>query len=259
MVERPAHNRLVPGSNPGGPTAEIMRELDTLYELQCLDLELRAKEQRLESLSLQDQEIDEAQKARGEYESTENELKALRLDMKDRELELESLSEKIKKIDRELLSGKGGVKELMDKQAELEALRNQKKKLEDVLIELMERMEALHNSLSEEKRNWEAKEREKRCLKAELEKERAGLEKAVSALGKRREELVALLPSGLITVYEQLRAHKTGRAVAAVRNGRCGGCQIVIAHRHLVELRKRESLQSCENCGRILYWGEESS
>ncbi|MGB9553140.1 MAG: zinc ribbon domain-containing protein, partial [bacterium] len=172
------------------------------------------------------------------------------------ELEIESFSQKTKKLKNELYSGKGGVKELMDKQSEMETLTRNQKKLEDFLLELMEKAERLESEVHWAKEQWNQKEREKEEDLAKQAREKEELEKAIKELKGKRAEKAGLLPLELVNMYEKLRRSMMGRAVVEVKGDKCGGCQIQIANRKLSEIKKRNSIVTCENCGRILYWKE---
>ena len=231
-----------------------MEELDTLYELQCIDLMLETNERKLREVMTPPPIVREAEEKLAYCQSREQEIHDLKRELKDRELETESISEKIKKLKKELFSGKGGVKELMDKQSELESLQKNQRKLEDFLLELMEKMETLESEVSEARGQWEEKEREKQEALAKQAQENQSLEETIQSLKADRKIKADLLPPELLETYEKLRRGLMGRAVVEVKKDKCSGCQIEIAHRKLTELKKRDSIINCENCGRILYW-----
>ena len=50
-----------------------------------------------------------------------------------------------------------------------------------------------------------------------------------------------------------------GIAVAEVVDGRCTACQIVLRLQYFQDLKRGESILSCESCQRILYWNPPQS
>lgn len=233
-----------------------MEELDLLYQIQCLDLTLEANEKKLREINSPPHSVKIASEKLSEFQSKDKELKGLKREIKDRELEIESISQKIKKLKNELYSGKGGVKELMDKQADLEALTKNQKKMEDLLLELLEKAEVLEVEVQKAKQELDQAEKEKEADLSLKAKEREEVELSIEKLKKEREEKVKPIPPDLLTTYERLRRTMMGKAVVEVKKDKCGGCQIQIAQRKLSEIKKRNSIVTCENCGRILYWKE---
>lgn len=75
-----------------------------------------------------------------------------------------------------------------------------------------------------------------------------------------RTELAAGLDIGLLRSYDRIRRGKGGgEAVAVIRGGACGGCRTRIPSQRIMEIRDRNQIYYCENCGRILVWQEEEA
>lgn len=71
-------------------------------------------------------------------------------------------------------------------------------------------------------------------------------------LAKAREKLAKKLPKQLLDRYERIMK-RYERALAPVINGICYGCFIRLPS----ELStRRAGVQTCPNCGRIIYWLE---
>jgi len=233
-----------------------MEELDTLYQLQCIDSELETLERKLREILAPPPSVKESEEKLSYFQAKEQELRNLKREIRDRELEIESVSQKTKKLKNELYSGKGGVKELIDKQSEMENLVRNQKKLEDFLLDLMEKAEELEAEVHSAKEQWGQKEREKEEDLAKQAKEKEEIKKAIDKYKEKRFEKANLLSPDLLNMYERLRRSMMGKAVVEVKGDKCGGCQIQIANRKLSEIKKRNSIVTCENCGRILYWKE---
>lgn len=62
----------------------------------------------------------------------------------------------------------------------------------------------------------------------------------------------------VIGIYERVRKGKGGLVVVPVRKRACGGCFKQIPPQRIQEIRRGDRIFSCENCGRILTWNDES-
>jgi predicted nucleic acid-binding Zn-ribbon protein len=71
----------------------------------------------------------------------------------------------------------------------------------------------------------------------------------VSQLDKIRNDLRAL--------YERYYEKYHDRAIVSVQGGVCHGCYVTIPPMRLDIIRRMDSIEFCENCGRILIWEEE--
>jgi predicted nucleic acid-binding Zn-ribbon protein len=77
-----------------------------------------------------------------------------------------------------------------------------------------------------------------------------------------REERAAIVKSvnpSLYQRYERVRPNRKGIALAEVVDGRCTACQIVLRLQYFQDLKRGESILSCESCQRILYYNPPQS
>jgi len=70
-----------------------------------------------------------------------------------------------------------------------------------------------------------------------------------SQLDKIRNDLRAL--------YERYYQKYHDRAIVQVKGGVCQGCFVMIPPMRLDIIRRMDSIEFCENCGRILIWEED--
>jgi predicted nucleic acid-binding Zn-ribbon protein len=231
-----------------------VESLDRLFELQTIDLELQVKQEQLKRLMTEhsDPVLEQAQT---HLSDKEGELQLLRREMKDRELEIETYSEKIRKLTREMNAGKGGAKELMEKQSELDSLKHHKGELEDRLLEMMERMEVLLPEVSAIQHDVRQRQQDQSLQQDGRQQEIALLQEEIAKLQEQREPAAVRVPPEFLVQYEDARILLLGKLVALVRGDRCGGCGIQLASRILYVLRTEDPLLQCENCGRYLYKG----
>ena len=61
----------------------------------------------------------------------------------------------------------------------------------------------------------------------------------------------------LRSLYERYFKKYYDRAIVPVKGGVCQGCFVAIPPMRLDIIRRMDSLEICDNCGRILIWEEE--
>ncbi len=70
----------------------------------------------------------------------------------------------------------------------------------------------------------------------------------------KRAQLAASIDAEFITRYEAMRRTKQGRAVSKVEQNACQWCRVILTVSELQHVRVSKDLQTCTNCGRILYY-----
>jgi len=71
------------------------------------------------------------------------------------------------------------------------------------------------------------------------------------------ESLRSQIPERILRLHDHLR-HRGKRSIAEVRNGVCSGCHMQLATGSVPALKRGASLQTCDNCGRLLYLAQEN-
>ncbi|HVP58552.1 MAG TPA: C4-type zinc ribbon domain-containing protein [bacterium] len=232
--------------------------IELLFALQQLDDEiddLRADEEAIpekkDQLSAQVSEIEAKLKA----------LKQEALDLaklrKDKELELDGTSQKKAKFQVQLFQVKSN-REYEALQHEITGLDGQVSAFEDEILEILERSEKVTRAIADEEKTLKAAMERVKQEHAALDRDAEGLRKAIAERDGKRAGMVSGLDQGLLARYERIREVKDGLAVAAVKNGACGGCFRRIPPQEMQILRRADRLITCEGCGRMILWrGEE--
>jgi hypothetical protein len=73
-------------------------------------------------------------------------------------------------------------------------------------------------------------------------------------LQDKRQKLSTTLGEPLLKRYETMRRTKQGRAVSKVDQNSCQWCRVILTPSELQLVRISPDLQTCTNCGRILYY-----
>ena len=151
-------------------------------------------------------------------------------------------------------------KELEALQHEIASLAKRQAELEDVELEVMERLEDAQNSL-----NTLVAERAE--LTEKLQGHASERDAALNDFGAQstqarteRDGLAPQIPAELSALYEKLRASSRGVGAAALHRGRCQGCQLEINATELKAIREADAdeVLRCEECRRILIRTVES-
>jgi hypothetical protein len=143
---------------------------------------------------------------------------------------------------------------------ELQSLHRRINDLEDVEIEVMERLEETQRSLDQHATDLAALDIENTSVQAAYEKRSQDLEAELETVKGERALAVAGMPEDLLSLYEKLRAQKGGVGAAALRRRECGGCRLTLNASDLAIIAKKASdeVVRCEDCNRILVRTGES-
>ncbi|GGL25932.1 hypothetical protein H9L10_04680 [Phycicoccus endophyticus] len=159
-----------------------------------------------------------------------------------------------------LEAGAGSAKDLQALQHELESLGRRQAELEDVEIEVMERVEATEHDVAElERGRAELAERIEGLARARDEA-LGRLDAEATEVAAPRESVVGEVGEDLVALYEKIRAGSGGTGAAPLRQRRCGGCQLELNPVDLQRIRgaEEDEVVRCEECGRILVRTAES-
>jgi predicted nucleic acid-binding Zn-ribbon protein len=232
--------------------------IELLFALQQLDDEiddLRADEEAIPGKK------DELAAEVGEIETKLKVLKQEALDLaklrKEKEIDLEAASQKKAKFQGQLFQVKSN-REYEALQHEISGLDAQVSGFEDEILEILERAEKVSEAAADEENALKATMERVKQEHTALDREADGLRQAIAARDGKRADLVSGLDQPLLTRYERIREVKDGLAVAAIKNGACGGCFRRIPPQEMQILRRADRVMICEGCGRIILWrGDE--
>ena len=137
---------------------------------------------------------------------------------------------------------------------ELEALVRRQAVLEDVELEIMERLEAHEQALAAVTQARDELLVKQTVAAQELERELAALDAQADEVATERARRAEGIDAGLVTLYDRLRGQLGGLAIAALRGRKCEGCRLELNPSDVAQLRAApaEQVVRCEECGRIL-------
>lgn len=68
-----------------------------------------------------------------------------------------------------------------------------------------------------------------------------------------RSDLTPKVPADVLRRYEMIRSKRQGLGVAAIDNGSCSGCFVVLAPQQVIAVQRAEEFVQCPRCVRFLY------
>jgi uncharacterized protein len=189
-------------------------------------------------------------------ESAKNELKHIEAERKKLEIDAESKRAQILKYRTQLNLIKSNteyqalLKEIAKSEADI-------RQIEDVELDIMERLEKLQPALKEEQTLLKEVTAKGETEKADLQKRIKLIEQELTQLREERAALIGAVDSDVLTRYERLLRSKGDLAIVPIKHGNCGGCHLNIPPQVAHDAKTGEELTSCSYCGRILYWQAE--
>ena len=143
---------------------------------------------------------------------------------------------------------------------ELESLARRISDLEDVEIEVMERLEAAQTARAEAEAEAEKIAAEFADVEAKRDQRSAEIKAQGAEVTRERARTAEGMPADLMDLYTKLRAQKDGVGAAPLRQRQCGGCRLTLDASILGSIRAAatDEVVRCEECGRILVRTGES-
>lgn len=178
----------------------------------------------------------------------------LRRELAKAEADVQQVRDRAARNQSRLDSGQGTAKDLQALQHELESLAKRQGDLEEVELEVMERLEAHEGALTEVQDAHAQLVTGKSQIEAQRDAALAQLDAEVAQVRAERATAAAGLDAGLVTLYDKLRAQLGGSGAAALRGRRCEGCRLELNPLDLdaIKARPEDAVVRCEECGRIL-------
>jgi predicted nucleic acid-binding Zn-ribbon protein len=232
----------------------VNEQLALLIRLQELDSHIDAlAEQRRQAPSLVEAAAKPVQEAEAELAKVKSTFETLTKDRRDKEQELKEREDRIEK-----LKGRSGdIKSNKEYQAhlfEIELAQQEKGTVEERLLELMDRIEAMQKTVKAQEEAVAVRKREFETERARLEGEQRAVQADADRLAADSATLTGQLAPATRQSYERLKATRKGLAVVAVKNGACQGCRLALPPQLIADLRKNEKMLTCTYCHRILFW-----
>jgi predicted nucleic acid-binding Zn-ribbon protein len=244
----------------GSPTTEtesgVQATLVALVELQKVQLALREieaqREQGPERLASLEAEF-RAKEA--EVGAAKHRYEQLRLEKAQFELDLKSLEEKRAKYQAQLMDVRTS-KEYSAALREIDLTKAEISRSEDEVLARDEEMTALEKDVPEA----EARIAEERAIyestRAAVEAELAVVDQRLAEIQARRRVLGEKVPADIVANFDRVAHARGGLAVVKIVEPVCSACNVRLRIQMYTQIRRGETLITCDSCKRYLYFEE---
>jgi uncharacterized protein len=230
--------------------------LETLLEMQALDIEAKRLNKQLEALPQRKTILDARTKRRaiqGKAEQVEGLLQAANQKLKKLSDEDDGLAEKQSKIQAEIDEVKGDFRSVQARTKELAGITKRRETLEGELAAAdaeIEKILGIKGQVDSALSKLDANEKAATEL---FVAEGGKLKQQAAAKRAEREQLSKEVPAEVLKVYERTAAG-TGRVPLAKLTDEetCGACRAPIDHGRIVDMRGRGNIGTCPSCTRLL-------
>ncbi|HVQ19354.1 MAG TPA: C4-type zinc ribbon domain-containing protein [Actinomycetes bacterium] len=235
-----------------------------LLDLQAIDQKLAQLEHRRRNLPEYAELNDLAQqqqKIRNDLVTAQTDVSDIAREQDKLESDIDQVRQRMGRDQQRLDAGSvSSAKELESLQHEIGSLSKRQRDLEDVELEVMERLEvaegqALALAAEQDRLARAVEDAERRRAEAV-----ASIDKDVDYAQRQRETVVPDVAEELLALYEKLRAQLDGLAVVAIKQRRCDGCRLELSATDLGHVRTadEDEILRCEECRRIQVRTDES-
>jgi uncharacterized protein len=234
-------------------------------------LELQDKDTRLTQLAHRAKTLPDAarladveqrlQRLRDEVVAAETIVADLEHDQARADHDVEQVRDRMARDQQLLTSGSiGDPKQLQSLQSELESLARRRSDLEDVELEIMDRVDGARAAVAQLTGDRDALSAERDELAASVTAQLAEVDTERIAVESDRAALAAEMPGDLLGLYDKIRADHGGLGAAPLHRGTCQGCRLALPPTELEDLRAAapDAVVRCEECRRILVRTPES-
>lgn len=244
--------------SPGKGESALRNKLQTLYEVQEIDLRLDGiegtRDSLLAELQLLDQKVAEA---RQDILAREQTLAALDEEKQGVEATLATEGDNIVRSESRLKEIKTQ-KEYVAVSKEISVAKKMKLELEEQLLQKIGEIDLLKEGIAESQVNLAALDENIAAQKAEVQAKVDALDRELAEDRVAREEKTKTLPPAVMKRYGTLREMRRGLAVTEARDGSCLGCNMNLPPQLYNSLYRGEELITCPHCQRMLVLRQQS-
>ena len=169
-----------------------------------------------------------------------------------RESDVEMMRTKLARLKDQLMTVKTN-KEYTAMLHEIQAAEDHIRVVEDRILDIMERTEAMESKLAQEDMELKAKEAELREQISKSAMAVPALEADVLRLSEQKIALEACIGGELLGRYRRIAEVRKGIALAEAKDELCSACHVRIRPQVLADLLRTEKIHMCDSCSRILF------
>ena len=237
---------------------EIEKEMEMLLKLQNVDYDLgeleRSKDYLPEMINNLEREISDTKKA---LQDSEKELSEQNLLHKRLDMELATLNQELAKFQKQMMA----IKTNKEYDALTNEIANRKMRISEVeeeILKILTHMDDLKDKIKEYNGKLDQIEESNTDQLANLREELNSIEDKIKIKEGDRKNITVRIDKRLLATYERVKKGRGNQVVVAIKKRACGACYKGIPPQVIQEIRKGETIYTCDNCGRILIWTDNS-
>jgi len=232
----------------------MQKELEKLQKLQDIDYELgeleRSKDYLPDMINNLEREIEETSTT---LEQLKKDLAEQNLLRRSLETEVEAQTEELKKFQQQMKV----IKTNREYDALTTEIANKKLKIsenEEKILELMASNDDLEEKIAEYEQRYQGVSKDNNQQLVTLRKKLDSIGSMVEAKEEERKAVSNKVDRRIMAMYERIKKGLGNHVVVAVKKRACGACFKSLPPQRIQEIRKEDTIITCDSCGRILIW-----
>ncbi len=231
-----------------------MSELQQLYELQELDIQIDELKESLAATETELADDSVVAEARRRVASLESHADRLAANRRSLDRAIEDLQTRLGRTQQRMYSGAiTSVKEMEAAEDERASTEKDIAENEDRLLEVMVSMDEVDGTLEKGREVVRRLEEQRAATVETLSIKVEELRSSLDELMLRREDMRDSIPPPSLHRYDTLRSNRGGTAIARVERGMCSACRMALSTSEHQRIRSTDTPMQCGSCHRILY------
>ena len=206
-------------------------------------------------------------KVSAKLDKLDNELNAFESEINEEEKEIDDFKQKYRSCETDMQVNNAKAeksqeklkfvktnKEYQSSLKEIDEIKAINSKIEDEILQYLEKIETSEKNIVEKKESYsilaEKLKQEKDIIIQESEK---GI-KEVALHEEEWKDISKKIDQNLLDKFLVVKEMVSGRAITAVKDAVCLGCNMQIPPQTYNDLQRTDRLQFCPHCQRIIYW-----
>lgn len=232
----------------------MKEQIKVLVNLQNIEIETADIKSKLSDVSTKLSMLDSSvSQVEGSIEGATAQLDNLKKQYRDFESDVQMNLSQIQKSREKLRLVKTN-KEYQSILKEIEDIQEKNSLIEDEMIKCLEQMDDAEKVISSKKEEFLTVKGQVSNEKESIARETEQNKKRLAELEAEWQKFSAEIDPELMKKYKTVKEKVQTRAVAAVNNAVCQGCNLNIPPQLFNELQRFENLKFCPHCQRIIYW-----
>jgi predicted nucleic acid-binding Zn-ribbon protein len=168
--------------------------------------------------------------------------------------ELDKEEIELKDLEKKLYADHTTLKEINFLEEKLQSLKDKTESLTENILAKQEEKDKFYKRVYIEQNNYQAMTDNFKKRVEEYKEKRENLKLQLFSVETEIRNLTEEIEPSLLKNYLKLAPKYQGKVISKVKNNSCSVCRMLLSTSQLNEVKNRELLVICENCGRILYW-----